>query len=473
VSNTATNPTVTIQNSIVAGNMASGSAPDLVLDPGSTLDFDFSLFGDNAGTTLAEAQSPDTNGNLIGSAVGSGIIDPLLGALADNGGPTLTHALLPGSPAIDAGDPAAVAGAGNTPLFDQRGTGFDRVRGRQIDMGAFEVQSDVLLLSSTTSGNVGGVQFADEDILAFDSSLGTWSMFFDGSDVGLRTRDIDAFHVLTGGDILLSLNAPLNIDGLGRVDDSDILRFIAVTTGDETSGTFELFFDGSDVGLTTGAEDIDAISVDASGTLIVSTIGTANVLGLQAFDEDLLMFTATAFGADTTGTWSLYFDGSDVGLQTGAEDLSAAIVESSTSDLLLSTNGNFNIPNLTGQGGDVWRATPSSLGSETALSSVSLMFDASSTTGFERERVDGMSTFRGLLPSTTASIVFRSAPTGPSATDLTTITLKTAPDSIAAPAELATRALRPVEAGGEWSIRSWVGNLGDTFGKWWADGEEV
>jgi len=38
---------------------------------------------------------------------GGGIIDPLLGSLADNGGPTLTHALLAGSPAINAGDPAA------------------------------------------------------------------------------------------------------------------------------------------------------------------------------------------------------------------------------------------------------------------------------------------------------------------------------------------------------------------------------
>jgi len=50
VFDTGTNPPVTIQNSIVAGNMAVGSGSDLVLDPGSTLDFDFSLIGDNAGT---------------------------------------------------------------------------------------------------------------------------------------------------------------------------------------------------------------------------------------------------------------------------------------------------------------------------------------------------------------------------------------------------------------------------------------
>jgi len=63
--------------------------------------------------------------------------DPMLGPLQDNGGPTLTHALLPGSPAIDSGDPNFTP----PPFFDQRGQGFDRVRGNRIDVGSFEVQA--------------------------------------------------------------------------------------------------------------------------------------------------------------------------------------------------------------------------------------------------------------------------------------------------------------------------------------------
>jgi hypothetical protein len=62
--------------------------------------------------------------------------NPLLAALADNGAPTPTHALLAGSPAIDAGDPAFSA----PPLFDQRGVGFGRLQGGRIDIGALEVQ---------------------------------------------------------------------------------------------------------------------------------------------------------------------------------------------------------------------------------------------------------------------------------------------------------------------------------------------
>ena len=113
-----------INNTILAGNTAGSSAPDLRHDGVAIIDASFSLIGDNDGSPLAEAQTPDINGNLIGSAAGSGIIDPLLGPLQHNGGPTLTHALLPGSPAIDAGQTFAlvtltgvVSSTGATDLF--------------------------------------------------------------------------------------------------------------------------------------------------------------------------------------------------------------------------------------------------------------------------------------------------------------------------------------------------------------------
>jgi hypothetical protein len=58
--------------------------------------------------------------------------DPLLASIADNGGPTLTHALLPGSPAID-------TGLARTDVdWDQRGEGFPRTIGVAPDIGAFE-----------------------------------------------------------------------------------------------------------------------------------------------------------------------------------------------------------------------------------------------------------------------------------------------------------------------------------------------
>ena len=118
---------ITIANSIVAGNTAGGGSPDI--DPGSgTFSVNYSLIG--SGIT------PDagTSGN---NAVTN---NPLIGPLTDNGGPTETHALLAGSLAIDAGDPAILL---NTTEFDQRGAPFTRVdaSGSTIDIGAYERQT--------------------------------------------------------------------------------------------------------------------------------------------------------------------------------------------------------------------------------------------------------------------------------------------------------------------------------------------
>jgi hypothetical protein len=73
----------------------------------------------------------NTDGNLVGNVSPySAAIDPLLGILVNNGGPTATHALLTGSPAIDA------ASSDGCPATHQRG--IARPRGPACDMGSFE-----------------------------------------------------------------------------------------------------------------------------------------------------------------------------------------------------------------------------------------------------------------------------------------------------------------------------------------------
>jgi hypothetical protein len=101
---------------------------------------------DDVGNRLNEPGPPlaltiDGANNLIGS-VGAPLIqppdtlqfNPQLQPLADNGGPTRTHALRANSPAIDAGNNAAGLS------FDQRGGEFPRVYGKAPDIGAFEKQ---------------------------------------------------------------------------------------------------------------------------------------------------------------------------------------------------------------------------------------------------------------------------------------------------------------------------------------------
>ena len=97
-------------------------------NPGVVVTSDHSLFGViGDGITVT-----DVGGTLTG-------VDPMLGPLQNNGGPTETHALLPGSPAINHG-PVPVP-AFPTNEFDQRGPGFDRVVEGVVDIGAFEVQA--------------------------------------------------------------------------------------------------------------------------------------------------------------------------------------------------------------------------------------------------------------------------------------------------------------------------------------------
>ncbi|MFI4969067.1 MAG: choice-of-anchor Q domain-containing protein [Lysobacterales bacterium] len=114
---------VRLESSIIAGNIAQGT-PDVPRDVGGQ--YDVTVTGSN---------------NLInyiaqGAPAGTIDADPRLGPLRGNGGWTATHALLPGSPAIDAGN--------NTLDFstDQRGAGFDRVLNGVADIGAYERDPD-------------------------------------------------------------------------------------------------------------------------------------------------------------------------------------------------------------------------------------------------------------------------------------------------------------------------------------------
>jgi hypothetical protein len=118
-----------LHNTLIAGNLQVDNARDDVygrLDPGG----DYNLIGDGTGMT---GLTNGVNGNQVGSL--DNPIDPLLGPLADKGGPTLTHALLNGSPAIDAGNNAYATD------WDQRGPGYPRIVNGVIDIGAFEVQA--------------------------------------------------------------------------------------------------------------------------------------------------------------------------------------------------------------------------------------------------------------------------------------------------------------------------------------------
>ncbi len=124
--------TLTVRNSLVAGNFDSSTG---------TRHLDCSGVITSEGYNLVE----DTTGcTIVGSPFGNiTAVSPDLGPLQNNGGDTLTHALLAGSPAIDAGNPLGCADENGIDLIiDQRGYARpidgDGDGSARCDMGAFE-----------------------------------------------------------------------------------------------------------------------------------------------------------------------------------------------------------------------------------------------------------------------------------------------------------------------------------------------
>jgi CSLREA domain-containing protein len=123
------NSTLNIGNSIVAQNIAAPS-PDIHISSGSIVSVGGNLIGNANGFPAGTfSQANDQTG-----------INPVLGALADNGGNVTTLSLLQGSPAINTGINANAFDAfENSALAtDARGAGFMRIVNGVVDKGAFE-----------------------------------------------------------------------------------------------------------------------------------------------------------------------------------------------------------------------------------------------------------------------------------------------------------------------------------------------
>lgn len=264
-----TTSSATICNSIVAGNSDTddGGTPDLRVN--GPLVVQASLIGDNNRTGLTPAATPDTNGNLIGTHAAP--LDPKLAPLADNGGPTPTHALLPGSPAIDAGnnnlanDPGLNGIPGDSddvPLMtDQRGPGFPRLinarrdqAAAQVDMGAFEYNS--LLVTTKDDENDATYNPADlslREAIAISNSTPVESITFADSLNG-QTITLSLGELLVSKSV--SITGPgadkLAISGGNGATQSRVFTFATGSGANTYALSGVTVKDGNGLGGTTG-----------------------------------------------------------------------------------------------------------------------------------------------------------------------------------------------------------------------------
>ena len=135
-----------VTSSIIAGNRAieSSNVTEVgdVTGEGVFTSGGNNLIGVGGNTSFTDG----VNGDLVGTA--DNPLDPGLTSLQNNGGNTPTQALLSNSPAIDAGSNP------NNLEFDQRGAGFERVVGGNIDIGAVELQAKDTLVSIIATTNI-------------------------------------------------------------------------------------------------------------------------------------------------------------------------------------------------------------------------------------------------------------------------------------------------------------------------------
>jgi hypothetical protein len=429
---------VTIQNSTIAYNQASRGG-GISRTTGS-----YNLTNTILANNTSSISSPDCEGtiaqanyslieNMSGCAISSGSnnlnLDPQLDSAWT--GVMSVHMPLNNSPVINAGTSTGC------PATDQIGT--LRPYSTSCDIGAVEyvgvintpthtptftptktststptstftvtpsISNKPLYLSLANNQTIGGISSADEDILRFDGT--NWSLFFDGSDVGVGSPDLFAFSIVDADTILMSFSANVTVNGIAATP-QDVLRFDATSLGSTTAGAFSMHFDGSDVSFADATnEKIDSLTVLPDGRLLISATGNPSVPGATAArDEDVLAFTPTSLGDVTSGAWAMYFDGSDVGLsETSGEDIDALDVVGNT--IYLSTQDLFSVAGVAGEDDDVFVCAATSIGDVTACNYSSALYFDGSTWGLTANDVDA---FNFLVPGSTPTAIPTNTPT--------------------------------------------------------------
>lgn len=214
-----------------------------------------------------------------------------------------------------------------------------------------------LLGSLNAATTLSGVAIGKEDVFVFEEATNQYGIYFDGSDVGLGTKSVDAVHLLPDGSLLLSLGDSRTLPGVGTVQDHDVVRFVPTLLGENTQGVFELYFSGADHGIG-GTQDVDSVGVDENGLLHLSISGSATLNGVSVAKEDIVTFDPA------TGLYAMYFDGSDVGLAAANVD---TLDLQPDGTILIGFAAAESLPGLGSVGkADVVRFVPTALGPTTS-----------------------------------------------------------------------------------------------------------
>ncbi|UBF25722.1 DUF4347 domain-containing protein [Kovacikia minuta CCNUW1] len=320
----------TAANNLVAGNGSNGTANLNVVPLGAT--------------------------NLIGTFASVGL-DPVL---RNNGGLTQTHALLPYSPAANVGSNAALPqdtadldGDSNItePIpFDQRGTGFNRIRGGTVDVGAFEVQNDL-----PTSAN-NSVTFNEDTDYTFTAA----DFPFSDTDNGDSLQSVQITQLPTAGSLTLNGNA-VNASDIITLSDitSNKLKFTPFANANGTNYASFQFKVGDGKGFSSSASTmtLNVTGVDDTEFVVINTnSGGAGSLRQAILDAnadtgaETIRFNITGGGVQAINlssalpeiTEQVTIDGYT---QAGATENTLAVGNNANLKIVLTDNGSEGLAN--------------------------------------------------------------------------------------------------------------------------------
>gem|GEM_PF-3504701 len=277
---------MTIRSSIVSGNTATTAGSDVGGD--ATFYFEFSVLGDD--TDVGNITVTDNGFNQLG-------VDPLIGALTDNGGPTETHALMPGSPAINRGLNFAAT------VNDQRSDGFPRTVGLRTDIGAVEGIENLNLATNLTGSPIAeNLGMATVDATLSEAAGQPLIIDLDFTGVAILDTDfsVDSSAVFIPDGELASLS-PATItaidDNITEGDEAFSISSTVITAGTSLGGIPLLN------GVITDNEGPPTVTLSLVGDPIVENAGVAIITATLSnpSTQDVtstLLFSGTADASD-------------------------------------------------------------------------------------------------------------------------------------------------------------------------------
>jgi hypothetical protein len=278
---------ITMANTIAAGNTNVSGASDI--GGPENVSGEFNLIGTGGSGGLVSG----VNGNIVGA------VSPGLVSLGNNGGPTETIALLPGSPAIAAGDPALSVDGNGMPLTtDQRG--LPRVYGGTVDIGAYELQPPTEVNSiAVAPGNPSVAPGETESFTATatfsDGSTASVTQFVTWASLTTSVATINASGLAT---TLTQGTSAITASLDGVTSPADILTVTLVPPTVATLASTAITSTSATLNGT-----VNPNGADASVSFQYSTDPTfsANVTTVVASPSTVTGTTATAASASVTG----------------------------------------------------------------------------------------------------------------------------------------------------------------------------